>query len=497
MARHVPDGRIEFWGRLDDQVKIRGYRIELGEVETVLSAHPAIRECVAAAFPDGSEEKRLVAYVVARNKMPTAAELRAFAGRTLPDYMVPAMFIPLDHLPMTPNAKVDRRALPTPGTERPELDKPFVAPRDPLELELARIWERVFQLGSVGAQDDFFELGGHSLLAGRIFAEIEKSRGRNLPPTILLQAPTIEKLALLMRREREVSRWTSLVPIQTGSSRPPLFCMHAGAGTILFYQDLAHALGPGQPVYGLQAQGLYGGQPPHASVEEMAAHYASEIRAVQPTGPYFLTGFCFGGLMAFAVASQLQRGGGNVALLASFDGGSPHFDYTYNTTDGPLLQRTVSALRQLGIREKFSYLARKGATRLRSWAAALRVRVSAPVSGLLREMGRPLPEFLRQTYFRPMTHRATRRYAPPPLPGRMVLFESQGWFQDPHLGWDGYLEDGLEVHEISVLDTGRYHEDFIRAVADPFRRVLDDAVERLAPAMQPSSAGTTPLREAQ
>ena len=492
MARYLPDGRIEFWGRLDDQVKIRGYRIELGEVETVLSGHPAIRECVAAAFPDGSEEKRLVAYVVARSQMPTAAELRAFARKTLPEYMVPAMFIPLDHLPMTPNAKVDRRALPSPGTDRPQLDKPFVAPRDALEQELARIWERVFQLGSVGVQDDFFELGGHSLLAGRIFAEIEKSRGRSLPPTTLLQAPTIEKLGLLLGSERAPSGWRSLVPIQTGGSRTPLFCMHAGAGTILFYQDLAHALGPDQPVYGLQARGLYGDQSPHCEVAEMAAHYASEIRTVQPTGPYYLTGFCFGGLLAFAVASELRRTGGEVALLSSFEGGSPPFGYAHKNHEAGAAQwlgRHGKALQKLSLREKLSYLARKGKTRLRLWGDILRERMQAPISAVIRGMRWPLPEVLRRAYFRPMTLRATKRYAPPPYPGRMVLFETKGLFRDTHLGWDGYLRDGVEVHEISVCDTGRYHADFIRAVSEPFQRVLAEASERSASAARSVAAG--------
>jgi hypothetical protein len=500
LARYRPDGNIEFLGRIDHQVKIRGFRIELGEIEAVLARHPAVQACVAVALPDANGEKRLVAYIAADGEAPKPAELRTFLKSSLPDYMLPSAYVVLNALPLTPNGKVDRKALPGPGTDRPELEKPFVAPRDALELELARIWEQVFQLGSVGVEDDFFELGGHSLIAGRMFAEIEKSCGRSVPPTTLLQAPTIEKLALLLRGEGEASRWSSLVPIQTGGSRLPLFCMHAGAGTILFYQDLAHALGPDQPVFGLQARGLYGRQPPHADIEEMAAHYASEIRTVQPTGPYLLTGFCFGGLMAFAVASQLRREGSEVALLSSFEGGSPRFDYAHKGDSGAgageWVARHGKALRQLPQRERLSYLIRKGGPRLELWFGDLRAWLHAPLGNLLRNAGFPLPEALRETYFRPMTERATKRYSPAPYPGRIVLFQTEGLFHDKHLGWDGYFQDGIEVHEIPVCDTGRYHADFIRAVAEPFRRVLDATAERQT--AHPSGAASAgPLREAQ
>lgn len=488
LARYLPDGRIEFLGRLDHQVKVRGFRIELGEVETVLARHPAVRECVAVALPDGSGERRLVAYVVARDRTPTTAELRAFVMEALPEYMVPAVFVPLSRLPLTPNGKVDRRALPAPGPERAQLGRSFVAPRDALELGLAKIWEKVLGVESVGVRDDFFELGGHSLVAGRLFAAIQKSFDRNLPPTTLLRAPTIEQLAALLRGDQEVSHWSSLVPIQTGS-RPPLFCMHAGAGTILFYYDLARELGPDQPVYGLQAQGLYGGLPPHAEVEEMAAHYASEIRTVQPSGPYLLAGFCFGGLLALAVAHQLRREGRDVALLVSFDGGSPRFDYAAPTgsevSSGISNKRIARSwtsrhwanLRRLPNREKLAYLAKKAKTRFEIWRLELGNRFHAlllPVGDLYRAFGRPLPEVLRHTYFRSKSLRATKRYSPPPYPGRMVLFESRGRFQDTHLGWDGWVVGGLEVHEIPVaeLQPGRYHASFISAVGKPLREVL-------------------------
>jgi amino acid adenylation domain-containing protein len=487
LARSLPDGRIVLSGRLDDQVKIRGFRIELGEIETVLARHPAIRECVAVARPDESGEKRLVAYVVARDQMPTAAELRAFVKEALPEYMAPALFVPLSRLPLTPNGKLDRRALPEPGTERPELEKPFVVPRDVLELELARIWRELFQLDSVGVRDDFFELGGHSLSAGRLFAKIQKSFGKNLPPTALLGAPTIAQLAVLLRGEQEIPRWSSLVPIQTGGSRPPLFCMHAGGGTVLYYHDLARELGPDQPVYGLQARGLYGGMPPHAEVEEMAAHYIREIRTVQPQGPYSLAGFCFGGVLAFAMAQQLRREGAEVALLASFDGGSPRFDYALRTgsdSGGDATEKTGNArswlthhrrrLGDLALREKIWYLAKRGRNRFHIWRSWLRAVVHLGIGDLFRLLGRPLPESVRHTYFRASGVRASMRYAPAPYPGRMFLFERTGAFRDRHMGWDGLVTGGLEIHEIPVrvASLEDYHRFFIPALAGPLKQVL-------------------------
>jgi len=487
LARYRADGEIEFLGRIDHQVKIRGYRVEPGEIAASLGRHPNVRESVVTAREDDTGAKFLVAYIVPRaGRTPPSFELRSFLKGKVPDYMVPSTFVSLESLPLTPSGKVDRRALPAPSASRPELERPYVAPRDTLEIELAKIWEKALRVDSIGVRDDFFELGGHSLVAGRLFATIQKSFGKNLTPTILLQAPTIEQLAALLRAGELTSRWTSLVPIQAGGSRPPLFCMHAGGGTVLFYYDLARELGPDQPVYGLQAQGLYGGLPPHAEVEEMAAHYVREIRSVEPRGPYLLTGFCFGGVLAFAVARQLRREGAEVALLSSFDGGSPKFDYavredseTNGGTADPGKMRTwvtyhSARLRRMDARERISYLAKKAKNRFRIWRNQFRALVSLWIGDVFRAAGRPLPESLRQTYFRTNSIRACKKYASSPYPGRMVLFECQGLFRDSHLGWDGWIGGGLEIHEIPVADpsTDRYPALFIGAVAEPFGEVL-------------------------
>jgi acyl carrier protein len=210
LARYLPDGTIEYLGRLDHQVKLRGFRIELEEIETVLGQHPAVHEAVVIVREDTAGDKRLVAYVVprpgysltlgvGRNGRPSAEELRGYLEDRLPEYMVPAAFAFLDTLPRTPNQKVDRLALPAPT--RSASNGHHVAPRDELERRLATIWERELNIAPISMTDNFFHLGGHSLLAVRLFSEIEKALGTRLPVATLFTAQTVEQLAALLRQE--------------------------------------------------------------------------------------------------------------------------------------------------------------------------------------------------------------------------------------------------------------------------------------------------------
>jgi amino acid adenylation domain-containing protein len=196
LARYLPDGNIEFLGRIDEQVKIRGFRIELGEIEAVLGQHPKVQDSVVIAQPDHLSGKRLVAYVVPyQAQVPTPSELRRFLKQKLPDYMVPAAFVELESMPLTPNGKVDRRALPAPDQERPELEEGFVAPRIPTEEILAVIWAEVLRVKQVGIHDNFFELGGHSLLATQVISRLRQAFGIELRLQTLFEAPTLGELS--------------------------------------------------------------------------------------------------------------------------------------------------------------------------------------------------------------------------------------------------------------------------------------------------------------
>ena len=196
-TRYRADGTIEFLGRQDDQVKIRGFRIEPGEIEAVLARHPSVAETVVLAREDTPGDKRLVAYVVPRTRPPPPAnELRSFLKKSLQDSMVPAAFVFLESLPMTPSGKVKRRALPAPEARRPELEDDFVAPRTAVEQTVADIWSQVLRLEKVGAHDNFFDLGGHSLLATQVVSRLRRAFGGHIPLRTLFEAPSVAELAL-------------------------------------------------------------------------------------------------------------------------------------------------------------------------------------------------------------------------------------------------------------------------------------------------------------
>ncbi|MGH3156786.1 MAG: non-ribosomal peptide synthetase [Streptosporangiaceae bacterium] len=199
LGRFLPGGAIEFRGRIDHQVKVRGFRIELGEVESVLSGHPAVRECVVEALGD-SASRRLAAYLVPRAAQPSAAELRQFAAQTLPGYMVPSVYVVLDALPLTPSGKVDRAALPDPGTSKPATGHQHQPPATDLERLLASLWEETLDVQPVGVNDDFFELGGHSMIAPKLVSRIREA-GLQCTIAQLYQFSTPAELAQSVGRD--------------------------------------------------------------------------------------------------------------------------------------------------------------------------------------------------------------------------------------------------------------------------------------------------------
>jgi hypothetical protein len=197
LARYLPDGNIAFIGRVDHQVKIRGFRIELGEIESVLRKHPQIAEVVVIAREDRPGDKNLVAYFVEKNSSLTSTELRQFLKEKLPDYMIPSAFVSLPALPLNPNGKIDRLALPAPDSFHLDDNLSLIAPRTDTERKLAEIWTEVLGLTQVSVQDNFFDLGGHSLLATQVISRINSSFDLELelPLTIIFEKPILEELA--------------------------------------------------------------------------------------------------------------------------------------------------------------------------------------------------------------------------------------------------------------------------------------------------------------
>jgi len=195
-GRYLPDGNIEFTGRMDEQVKVRGFRIELGEIESVLREHGAVKEAVVIALEDKGNERRLAAYVVtAQDASRNVSELRSHLKERLPEYMIPSAFVYLDALPLTSHGKIDRRALPAPDAERPALAEAFIAPQTTTEKSLASIWTKLLGINRVGSNDNYFELGGDSLLATQLVSQVRRVFEVELPLVDLFQHPILAELA--------------------------------------------------------------------------------------------------------------------------------------------------------------------------------------------------------------------------------------------------------------------------------------------------------------
>ncbi|MFC8970421.1 thioesterase domain-containing protein, partial [Streptomyces sp. NPDC057094] len=330
LARWSPQGLLEFAGRADDQVKIRGYRIELGEIEAVLSRTPGLAQVAVIAREDQPGDKRLVGYVVAepgRGEQVDVEAVRAQMADHLPEYMVPSAFVVLDRLPLTTNGKVDRRALPAP--DLPATAGTGRGPRTPREEILCGLFAEVLGVPAVGIDDNFFALGGHSLLAPRLVSRIRTTLNVELPVTALFETPTIAALVGGLDRTPGSSSGDSfgvLLPLRTEGDLDPLFCVHPAIGLSWAYSGLLRHLDRQQPLYGLQARKFSDPDAAAPGVEEMVEDYLNEIRSVQPSGPYSLLGWSFGGIVAHAIAVRLQEEGEEVALLAMMD--------SYLPTDG-------------------------------------------------------------------------------------------------------------------------------------------------------------------
>jgi amino acid adenylation domain-containing protein len=478
LARYRADGDVEYLGRIDHQVKVRGFRIELGEIESVLSSHPAVASAVVATRGNGAAAE-LAAYVVPDGVPVAAPALREFLAHKLPAYMVPSTVTILEAFPLTANGKVDRQALPEPTRGRSD-QHDLVRPRTALERQLAAIWERELGINPIGTTDNFFDLGVTSIVAASLFAAIEHDLGDDLPLGAIFRAPTIEALANLLDAGDTQSRWTSLVPIQPVGSRPPIFCVHGGAGTILHLEPLSRRLGREQPFFGLQSRGLYGGVAPLATVEEMASCYLAEMRHVHPGGPWRLAGYCFGAIVAFEIAQQLIADGEEVELLALLNGPSPGWIRTWGWY-GNQPSKRLSRPAPVRLSRKQSLMCqlarfRRALREPRRFGTAL-VWYSRRIGGQRRArfalaLGRPLPERAREEYFFHLHARAELAYDPQPYHGLMLVFYGEGLYEDPELGW-GRLATG----KIRAYSVPGEHDNNRQAMMEPYVAFVSETLE--------------------
>ena len=459
----LPDGCLIHMGRNDFQVKIRGNRVEVTEIEAALLRLDSVRAAVVHAHADVASEQRLVAYVVPHtSKIPTTGELRRALATSLPIYMVPSAFVFLEAIPVVPNGRVDRSALPVPPIMRPELETAFAPPRSPVEKQLAQIWSEVLSLDQVGIDDNFFALGGHSLLAAKMFAVLDEKFGRTYPLSLLLSSPTIRQLAEHYDCPVETLRkLTSLIPLRSRGSLPPVFAVPGVFGNVLGYVELARELGEDQPFYALQAVGLDGLQPPFATIEAIAEHYIGEIKSLHHQSPYVIIGACFGATVAYEMARRLLAAGNEVAYLALID---PHNledlddlsvrDEGFKSWNRASTMLNLFSSRIHLYREELSKMA--GHERISYF-----LRKAFTVSATLAHGNKtkPLTRELHQLEVARANRRALRHYRREPLTGSLRIFEVFMSNHHPNgsserSAWQVLWNGEVKLHHVPAKDSG-------------------------------------------
>jgi amino acid adenylation domain-containing protein len=502
LVRRVASGSIEFLRRLDDQVKLRGFRIELGEIEARLSEYPGVRDAVVIVREDVPGDKTLVAYYTySKDDRIPAEQLRSHFIKFLPEYMVPAASVRLECLPLTLNGKLDRKALPAPDanayrralmlSNSPSISSGDVVemPRDTIEAKLLQIWEELLQARPIGIRSNFFNVGGHSLLVVKLFARINKVFDRSLPVGVIFASPTIEQLATLIRgltvdsvaatveiSESLAKVSSSVVPIQPIGSAPPLFLIHGWFGHIIGFHELAMLTGTDHPMYGIQAQSLLPGQPALLRLEDQAAYYLSEIRKIQPKGPYYLLGYCFGGVVAFEIAHQLHELGERVELLGLLEAfqrehvppiqwdDSPPRDASLRIRFSHRMARFRTNIGPLSLRNKIGYIPERLLARI-----FYRICDAAPSLGW-----RCVPSFMKDT--KDINMLASRKYRPRIWPGTVTLFRATIQ-RDPRmprdLGWSPVVMGGVEVLDVPGDHFSLLGEPHIQVLAEQLRKRLE------------------------
>jgi thioesterase domain-containing protein/acyl carrier protein len=356
LSRYWPDSTLEFLGRADSQVKIRGFRVELGEIESALVQLPDVLDAVCTVYVDASAQKSLVAYLVPQaGKVLSEPGVRAALAARLPEFMLPSHLVVLPALPLSPNGKVDRKALPSPSGRSGA--EPPVAPRNEYERRLVDMWKELLKKDAIGIKDDFFALGGHSLLAVMLITRIKKELGAELPLTRVLERPTIESLAeCIANVSDEPPSVRHLVALSPVGTRPPII-MVAGIGGYAFtYAKFGSLFSKDQPLFALQAVGLEGEvDSAGRTIEEVGEIYLAEVTRERPEGPIILAGFSFGALAAFELAVRLERRGREVPLIISFDGFAPGYPRVLPWPQR--LKAHAMEFASLGKRERKEYLA--------------------------------------------------------------------------------------------------------------------------------------------
>ncbi|MEO0686377.1 MAG: thioesterase domain-containing protein, partial [Cyanobacteria bacterium J06649_11] len=411
-VRQLPDGNLEYLGRLDNQVKIRGFRIELGEIETLLNQHPSVKQAIVIPQEYDAGDKRLIAYIVPHNSQhPTAKELKDFLQAKLPDYMIPSGFVMLDVLPLTPNDKVDRKALPKPDKIDLNLSQAYLAPSNNIQQKLVTLWEQAFRIQPIGIKDDFFSLGGNSLLATSMVGEIEKLFAKKLNQSVFFEASTIEKLAVIISQKEDYKG--TVIRINPDGTKPPLFIV---ANNGYLYQQMVEHLDKEQPVYIIQED--------FDNAPRMASRCIQKIRNIQTHNVYNLIGHSYEGLVAYEIAQQLYAQNEQVCFLGMLDTPTPEVE---NRAEKAKLW--YKRYQRLKIVLGFSW---------KDKTSFFKERVEYKLTESFQPLIDNLQEFMDE-------------YEVKSFPGKIHVFLAEYEFysiEDANLGWDKWANAGVEVYKI-------------------------------------------------
>ncbi len=479
-VRWLTSGELEFLGRADDQLKINGIRVEPGEIEATLLAQPGIANAVVTLYEELGGARRLTAYLVAKHgAAPATDQVRAGVERQLPRNMVPSVFVWLDKMPMTPNGKLDRKALPPPQREDPQPVHDLLQ-QTSLECEIAEIWEELLRRSPISARADFFDLGGDSLALLSLFATIEARYGRRLTVDVLSEGLTIAGLAQLLAKDAPRDGTGPIVTLQPHGDLPPFFCVHGIAGEVMHLHRLAVHMGQRRPIFGIHQPA---NSPPPNSLGDLAASYVAAIRQHQPDGPYYLGGHSFGATVAYEMAVQLLSLGCEVGLLAIIDQRKPGWRLTFHEAL-PVLHRILFAIPGR-IHDEWSdnppveRIGSLGRTLVRWSGAALGYRANAAyVFNINRDETKLLSKFEANL-------KSLRAYRPKKLSAPMALFRASRQSishaaLDPALGWRELAAGGLEIRNIEGNHGSILKEPQVSKLAKLLSEELDAAVEHRA-----------------
>jgi amino acid adenylation domain-containing protein len=458
LVQQTEEGKLEFLNRVDSQVKIRGFRIELGEIESALSLYKTVKDNVVVVREDTPGDKKLIAYIIRKDNQDTdIPEVRQFLKTKLPDYMVPSSFIFIDKFPLTPNGKIDRKALPSPKELAPQEAKSYMEPKTDIEKKLHQIWCEVLKLDRIGIDENFFDIGGHSMIAVTLMVKIENELDIRLPLATLFEQSNIREMAALIENRTAPVQWGSLVPIKPHGKKRPLYLVHGAGLNLLLYTALVSHLDPEQPVFGLQAKGLDGVDEPLDTIEGIAAYYISEILAVDVSGTYALAGFSMGGQIAYEMARQMVEMGKTVSFLGVFD------TVSYNASDKhlPIVERylyrtdrfyhqvawTIGTFFKMPGKEKFKFVAAKWKSMKQK---ITKNDYTIKPEGVSLGKKSELPKYLHKVH--QANYRALENYILPTYTGKLHLFRAMDqkfYIKDPiAYGWNKFVKGGVVIHDI-------------------------------------------------